>query len=341
MAKFDFMSLEESGEAKVEENVSGEIKAPEDNQPIPEKIVEDGEQKEEFIKEGEEKEGIEYEDVEVSIGEDGEEIVTPVKSEEKKTVKKEPYTEAEIQEILKGDGEIDTTRLSPAEQATMKAMQRGFTPKLQEAAELRREVEELRKQVTEATPKEQPADIYQAYDQDPDGVLQYVDSQINELVATGDAAKMGDIRQLESLKYEFNRRDVQKLRQQNTTQSTETSHMTAILSAVPDLATKQQALKDFAITELGYTEEELASETNPSISGSNAVRAITRINTAYDKAQAKITVKKKRRVKKATNVEQPSSVGYEKPDVDELKLAKQTALESGNFKDFFAALGED
>lgn len=326
MAKFDFMSLEEPEALEADDKAKVE-----DSQPAP---VEE----KEVVPATEEDE---YEEVEVTIGEDGEEIETLVEPVVEKPVqKKEPYTEAEIQEILNIDGEIDTSRLSPAEQATMKAMQRGFTPKLQEAAELRKEVALLREQMKEAKPVEQPSDIFVAYDEDPDGVLRYVDNQIQELATTGDAESMASIRQLEALKFDFNRRDVQKLRDQTSTRSKQSEIMNQIITAVPDLATKQGKLKEFAITELGYTEEELANETNPAVAGIGAARAIARINTAYDKAQARTTVRRKRK-KVPMSVEKPSAGGFVKPESDELNTTKQAALESGDFSNYFAALEEE
>ncbi len=318
--KFDFDSLDESGVVVVEEEPSA------DNQPDVEVVVEEP--------------AVDEEDVEEVADDDGVEEQTPDPEPAAKE-EKEPYTEEEIQQILQSDGEIDTTRLSPAEQATMKAMQRGFTPKLQEAAELRKEVKELREAMEQAKPKEQPADIYEAYDQDPEGVIRYVDNQINDLVATDPVGNMANIRQLESLKFDFNRREVQKIREQSSTQTEQNQIMSQILSAVPDLAVKQHALKEFALQELGYTEEELAYETNPATAGAKAARSIARINTAFDKAQAKKTVTQKRTKKKPTKVETPSKSGYDKPDVDELKITKQEALESGNFSAYFAALGDD
>lgn len=328
MAKFDFMSLEEPEALEGEATPVVEEGTP--TEPVKEEAVP-----------ATEDDGVEYEEVEVTIGEDGKEIETviePVEAE-KPVQKKEPYTEAEIQAILTDDGEIDTSRLSPAEQATMKAMQRGFTPKLQEAAELRKEVALLREQM-EAKPTEQPSDIFAAYDEDPDGVLRYVDSQIQELAATEGADNIASIRQLESLKFDFNRRDVQKLREQTSTRSKQSEIMNQIITAVPDLATKQEKLKEFALLELGYTEEELANETNPAVAGISAARAIARINTAFDKAQARKTVRRKR-VKQPTVVEKPSASGFEKPESDELKSTKQAALESGDFSNYFAALEED
>lgn len=319
MGKFDFMSLEESGEVK-----------PEDN---PEEVP--TEKPEENLEpEADE----EFEEVEVKEGDEEGEVEQEV--EEVPVKKKEPYTSEEIQEILKADGEVDTERLSPAEQATMKAMQRAFTPKLQEAAELRREIEDMRKSIEDSKPKAEPKDIYDAYDQDPEGVLQYLDSQVEALMAENKPENMAQIRQLDGLKYEFTRRDMTKFRDAQATRSTEQEHMQAIMTAVPDLAEKQGKLKEFAITMLGYTEQELAQETNPSIAGAGAARAIARINTAYDKAQAKVTVKRKR-VKKATNVEKPSSGGFETPAPDNVKDAKENGMKSGNFKDFFAALEEE
>lgn len=309
MEKFDFMSLEEPVEDTPEEKPT---EKPEENLELEE----------------------EFEEVEEGEIEEVEEEEVPVKK------KKEPYTAEEIQEILKADGEVDTERLSPAEQATMKAMQRAFTPKLQEAADLRREVEGMRKSLEDSKPKVEPKDIYEAYEQDPDGVLQYLDSQAEALVAENKPENMAQIRQLDSLKHEFNRRDMQKVRDANNTQNTQAGHMQAILQAVPDLAEKQGKLKEFALTMLGYTEQELAQETNPSVAGAGAARTIARINTAFDKAQAKVTVKRKR-VKKATNVEKPSRGGFESPTPDNVKDAKEAGMKSGNFKDFFAALEED
>ena len=332
MAKFDFMSLEEPD--VTEGDVKPVVEEGTPTEPVKEEV------KEEVVVPVTDEDD-EYEEVEVTIGEDGKEIETVIEPVVKEPVqKKEPYTEAEIQDILNIDGEIDTSRLSPAEQATMKAMQRGFTPKLQEAAELRKEVALLREQVKGAKPVEQPADIFAAYDEDPDGVLRYVDSQIQELVATGDAQDTGAIRQLESLKFDFNRRDVQKLREQASTRNVQTEIMSQIMTTVPDLAAKQDKLKEFALTELGYTEQELANETNPAVAGIGAARAIARINTAYDKAQARTTVRRKRK-KIPTPVEKPSSSGFVKPDTDELKSTKQAALDSGNFSDYFAALEEE
>ena len=317
MAKFDFEKLDESGVLEVvEEEVS-------DNQTTEEVVEVEEETPAEETAEEEEVIDETVEDTEVEV--------------KKQEVEKTPYTEAEIQEILKSDGEIDTSRLSPAEQATMKAMQRGFTPKLQEAAELRREVEQLREMVKGQVPEEQPSDIYQAYDQDPEGVLKYVDSKINELAVEGN---IPEVRQLEALKYEFNRREIDKLKAQRSTQGKEAMLMSAILEAVPDLATKQGNLREYAINELGYTVEELAAETDPSVAGERAVRNIIRINHAYDKHQALTSVKKKR-VKKPTPVEKPSNVSVDKPDVDELKQAKEEALKTGNFRSFFEAMGEN
>lgn len=317
--KFDFMSLEESGEVTVAEPVEEVV--PKDTPEVEELVeesIEEVEEVEEFTDEVEEQEVV-----------------------EKVVKKKDPYTAEEIQDILKDDGEVDTERLSPAEQATMKAMQRAFTPKLQEAADLRREIEAMRSEMDEAKPKEQPADIYEAYDEDPDSVIQYVDSQINELISSNDPDTLSKVRQLDSLKYEFNRRDMKKFQERATTQNNQSAHMQAILEAVPDLASKQGALKEFALTELGFTEQELANETNPSVAGMGAARTIARINTAYDKSQARISVKKKR-VKKATSVEKPSAAGFDKPSSDsDFQSIKAKAQESGNYSDFFAALEED
>lgn len=326
MAKFDFGSL--SDELDPTPAVEGE-------QPVTEEAVVEEEQQgvaEEEVPalEEEEEEEVVYVDEDGNIVEEEVEVKPKAKAQ---------YTPEEIQEILANDGDIDTTRLSPAEQATMKAMQRAFTPKLQEAAELRKEMEKLRSELQPKT-QEEPKDIYEAFDRDPKEVMGYVDSQIAEL-ATNPTENIAQIEQLRSLKFEFQQRAINNIQKQGSQQADMQKHVQAMLEAVPDLPAKQEALKDFAINYMGYTLEELAHETNPSVVGQHAVNTVKRINAAYNKLHAKTTVKKKKVVKRASTVEKPSVGGFESKDTPEIESIKKEALKSKNFKAYFAALEED
>ncbi len=67
------------------------------------------------------------------------------KTDTAKPETKPPYTPEEIKSIIEsGDfSRFDSSRLTPGEQIALKSMQAGFTPKLQEAAELRKERDTL------------------------------------------------------------------------------------------------------------------------------------------------------------------------------------------------------
>ena len=263
--------------------------------------------------------------------------------EEDEPVVKTQYTPEEIQEILSSDGEVDIDRLSPAEQATMKAMQRAFTPKLQEAAELRKEMADIRRQMEEAKPKQQPQDIFEAYDQDPDGVLEYVNGEISKL-SENPQENLLAIEQLRDLKLAFNRRDIQRFQDASKSKNQARQHVQKMMEHIPDLPSKQASLREFALNELGYTPEELAYETDPTKVGENAVRAVMRINAAYDKFNARKTVKEKKAPKVPTKVEKPANndgTRIQPDDLEELNELKKKGIKTGNFKDYFAALSEE
>lgn len=289
---------------------------------------------------------LEYDDptpTEVATPEEG----TPVAEVEEESeveveeapVVKAQYTLEEVTELIRNDGDIDTSRLSPEGQAVMKAMQRGFTPKLEEAAAIRKELEEVKQAIESAKPKEQPKDIYEAYDQDPKGVLEYVDGEIGRLIQEGAADNAIQIEQLRNLKDQFRDRELQKLRSQSTQASQVHQAMQEIRKQVPDIAQKEQALAKFAIEVMGYTPEELAQVTNPAI-GMSAVQAIARINRTYDRFNAGRTVQTKKEKPKPTQVETPGR-GFEPKQTNPLEDLKKNAIKTGNFRDYFLALEEE
>ena len=82
-----------------------------------------------------------------------------------KPEEKKPYTPEEIKAIAAtGDfSKFDVSRLTPGEQAAMRSMQAGLTPKLQEAAELRKERDTLAQRIRaeeEKRAKEEAAKLY-------------------------------------------------------------------------------------------------------------------------------------------------------------------------------------
>lgn len=244
------------------------------------------------------------------------------------TVVKQPYTPEELGEILRQEdfSSIDTSRLTDEGKAIMKSMQSGLTPKLQEAAELRREMEQLRQEMQAAKPQEQPKDIYEAYDRSPTEVMGTINGEIQRLINEDPVANARSIEELREVKNELVLRDVQKV-QTERTQNLEVQRVTqAVFKAVPDLAQKQQALQKFAIEVMGYSPQELAQETNPAVAGDGAVRTIVRINNAYDRFNATATVKQKEVKPQPTEVEK-GGAGFEAPQGnynDVLRNAKKT-----------------
>jgi hypothetical protein len=316
--KFDFMSLNEDDSTIVE-------------QPIEETV--EVEQEETEVE-------TETEETDETTSEEVETEEEPAKKEPQKKTPKPVYTKEELRQLLKG-GEfdsIDTSRLSEEGQLVMRAFQSGLTPKLQEAAELRKELERLKQSVEEAKPKPAPKDIYEAYDQDPEGVFGYINTEIKKLVADDSRESIVAIEQLRDLKESLRQRDVQKVKQESIAAQEQSKVITALTQAVPDIMTKQSALKDFALEYLGYTPEDLAFETDLGRHGIAAVRAVSRINSAYERFNATKTVKQKEKTKKPTTVESPGK-GFDKQEVSKKELLQQ-AKKTGDWRTYLMELDD-
>lgn len=276
----------------------------------------------------------EDEDVEY---EDEEEETTP------NIVTAKLYTSEEIKELL-ADGDfskVDTSRLSEEGKLVMKSMQSGLTPKLQEAAELRKQMQQLQETVEKAIPKPAPKDIYEAYDQDPEGVTKFINNKIDELIDSG--ADMKDVEKLRETRYRLKERgvkqDVASPVDQDQLKAQQT--VAALVSAIPDIEEKQQELKAYAMEVMGYSEQELLAATALT-RGEDAVKEIVRINNAYRKYTAPVRAKKKAKRKQPTSVEK-SGGGFDKQDttISDLKTKAKKTGESGDWFDVFYAMEED
>lgn len=253
-------------------------------------------------------------------------------------VGKTPYTSEEIAELIREDGDIDTSRLSPEGQAVMKAMQKGFTPKLQEAAEARKELERIRQEIEAAKPKAQPRDIYEAYDQNPQEVLAFVNQEIARLANEDAYGNVAEIERLRDMKTDFYNREAVKYKETQAKQMESNLVLQEIYKAVPDIETKQLELKDFAINVMGFSEEELARETSPS-AGMTAATTIKRINQAYTKFNAGKTAQSKATKPAPTKVEKPGQ-GFTPPKTNETADRIKSAKETGDWSSVFLNLEE-
>lgn len=250
------------------------------------------------------------------------------------------YSTEELTQIIREDGEVDTKRLSPEGIAIMKAMQRGFTPKLEEAASIRRELEDFKRQYEESKPKPQPSTIEEAYDQNPKEVIGYIDGEIQRLIQEDASANLAQIEQLRTVKQDLSFREVNSLRSQAQTQQQTQAVMQKMMQAVPDLQTKQADLAKFAKDMLGYTDEELRQATSPAVAGEAAIRNVMRINSAYEKINAGKTVQTKQKQKKPTKVEQPGQSYTPKTTSKQAELKSKAVKGEVPWSEYFLSLEE-
>lgn len=250
------------------------------------------------------------------------------------------YSTDELTTIIQNDGEVDVSRLSQEGVALMKAMQRGFTPKLEEAASIRKELKELKDSFEAAKPPKQPETLEEAYDANPQEVTQYIDGELAKLINEDAAKNAVDIEQLRNLKQTLAFREINTLRDQRQSQARSQQVMQKMISAVPDLETKQGALAKFAIEVLNYTSEELASATNPSVSGEAAVRTVSRINAAYEKFNASNSVHSKQKQKQPTKVEAPGGEFTTKTPERHTELKSKAIRGETPWSNYFMSLEE-
>jgi hypothetical protein len=217
----------------------------------------------------------------------------------------------------------------------MRAMQAGLTPKLQESAELKRELQQIRSMIEESKPKPKPKTIEEAFDQNPEETLGFLNKRVQELINSG--ADLHEIEKIREVRLQL--RDRQMLKQQEQAQSNSYAQQLvgALYQAVPDINTKAEKLRDFAIEYMGMTPQELETETSLKTSGQNAIKMIARINSAYEKMNVGKTAKAKAKAK-PTSVEKPGT-GFDKPTINKKELFKQ-ARETGDWKSYFLNMEE-
>lgn len=257
------------------------------------------------------------------------------------TPKKQPkklYTSDEIKQILRnGDfSTLDTSRLSEEGKAVMRAMQAGLTPKLQESSELRRELAEMKEMLRKSAPQEQPKDIYEAFDRDPEQVMSFVNNKIREMIHA--EAPIHEIEKLREVRESLRERKYENelKRQKESSQITEVQK--ELLLAVPDIKEKEEALTKFAIDVMGYTMAELVENTHIGKRGLAAVNEIKRINTAYEKFNTANRAKAKEKPNRKPHTEKPGD-GFQKQDKNQYQDLFKEAKQTGNWEKLFLEMG--
>ena len=225
--------------------------------------------------------------------------LTPPEGEAEQQAEVIAYTPEEVEELLKGDGQVDFRRLSPEGQAIWKSVDRGLKPKLEERSRLLDEVQQLRSyQPPTQPPPPPPNNIYGMFQQDPDGTLRQVKQALYN-------AKLKDpfseeVTKLEMLRDDLTEKSMVMTRNAFNSQRAMDSAYSTVKSYIPDYETKREKLTEFA-GGLGITKEELGFLTDPTVFGNLAPKLTLAINTLYDKMQ--VGDIKKKEVKKAINVE--------------------------------------
>lgn len=216
--------------------------------------------------------------------------------------KAKPYTPEEIEELVKSDKDVDTSRLTLEGTALMKTFQRGYTPKLQKLAEERRQFEEERRRYQEpqhqqGQPKNAEQGYFELYMADPLRVTAEINAEIQNLAHgtpydEGWEGNQSKIEQLRGLKETFAIRRQQTIEMYNRSQNAQQEFSGAVYKEMPDFETRREKLLEHA-KGLGISEETAYALTNPSIVGGVvALEALRVINKLYS---ATIGVESKRK----------------------------------------------
>ena len=263
---------------------------------------------------------------------EAEEVKPPKTDKQLKKVKL--YTPQELKELL-ADGDfsrVDTSRLSEEGKLVMKSMQSGLTPKLQEAAELRKELQALKESVEKVLPKPKPKDIYEAYDQDPTGTDNFINAKIEEAIQAQDPVELERMKEYRERLRIYKQEKAMQAKQNAPPSDLEIQKVAAkLVQAVPNIAEIQTNLRDYALQVMGYEADELAELTDLK-RGTAAIREIQRIKNAWDKHTAARRAQAKAKKKRPAPVEKPG--GGFKQNETTLKDLKQRAIKTGSKKDW-------
>lgn len=248
------------------------------------------------------------------------------------------YSPEEIESLLTQDVEVDTTRLSPEGRLLMKSFQKGFTPKLMERTELKREIENLRKEVASS---KQPATVEEMFDRDPEGTLRYIDQEMSKHRTRLDGVDALDavkhIEELRSVKDNLLLRGINQSRKMGELNRISAEAQGEVLRAIPDFDKKEPILTDFAIKELGYSIEDIRFLTDPTNTGKYASKFIMQINKTYEIANAQKTAALKQ-VKIPPKQEAAGTGGGDDQGAT-YKTALKRAMETGDWTDVLKMKG--
>lgn len=229
------------------------------------------------------------------------------------------YSSEEFEEILtRNPLDVDPSmvppELMPAYKTALKAyksFQADYTRKTQEIAQKKQE--------------QKPKDIYEAYDADPEGVTAYIDAKIVEAKEAGD---IDQVTMLLNIKSNLVERRIRKIESMTVQEKQFQDIFSEVRREIPDIEKKAPILTEFAIKQLGFSEEEIEKLTDPAITGRLAAKITLAVNKIYnyfnaDKNLVKKEVKSQpnRTVPAAGRVETESQggvLGYKPGEIGKL-----------------------
>lgn len=293
MARFE-ETEEVNDSVKTTENVA------EQNQPAPETIANQGEQV------GTEQKGSDQAPA-------GEEIPAA------------PYSPEELTALIAEGKGVDMARLSNEGKAVWQTVQKTFTPKLQEAAELRKKYTEL-EQKTRQAPQPVPQNVKtqnqktleEIFDENPVNVYAFIDNEIIK-----EKRDNGGFDTERSLALDEKRRELDRRRISNQMQSESQRNAEQYQSSVaqgfeaqamkeiPDILEKMPKIAEWAL-QSGYQPEELQWMVTPKSPEDAAmkVRLLKNLNSLYDIQNPQVSLKA-REAKTAPAKVLPAGSGFE------------------------------
>lgn len=201
----------------------------------------------------------------------------------------EPQETIEESPVETVEEETVTTTEEPEEDKTVEGLKAAAIAERKKRQALEAELEELKgKQEPPKTSQPAPQEsIEDMYLRDPRGTTEQINTEIARLVEEDPYTNAVQIERLRDLKVEL--RDTAKTR---TTEQVN-SFAQKISQEIPDFATKRDQLTKFAVEQLGYTPQDLATVTNYQTVGEKAALAtIKLINQQYDLMNGKTPVKR-------------------------------------------------
>lgn len=186
---------------------------------------------------------------------------------------KEYYTPQEFSDLLeKNPLDVEPDRVPPE---LMPAYKAGIRAYKNFQADYTRKTQMLKQDTRK------PKDIYEAYEIDPEGVLFHIDGEINKARENADLEQMST---LINLKANLLEKKLRKVEQMGYAEKQYQEIFNTVRAEIPDIETKAQVLRTFAIQNLGFTKDEIDKLTDPSITGALAAKLTIAVNKAYELA---------------------------------------------------------